>query len=226
MIKGIIFEDQCIRFSDFVKNVGVWIEKNLDMKKHVSDIVSHCSKILKDIGSIKRNLERCQVENLVHAVITSRLDYCNSLLLNIDKEHLFKLQKMQNSAARLVLGRQRRESARSALRELHWLNVEARIIFKVLLLVFKVIKGQCSNNLSFEFKSFNGRPDDFLLLKTPNYKTKYGRRIFGHSGSRLWNALPVDIRVLEDIEIFKKKIKTLLFNGCEDLKNKAFKYTR
>ena len=133
---------------------------------------------------------------------------------------------MQNSAARLVLGRQRRESARSALRELHWLNVEARIIFKVLLLVFKVIKGQCSDNLSFEFKSFNGRPDDFLLLKTPNYKTKYGRRIFGHSGSRLWNALPVDIRVLEDIEIFKKKIKTLLFNGCEDLKNKAFKYTR
>jgi hypothetical protein len=226
VIKGIIFEGQCIRFSEFVKNVGVWIDKNLDMKNHVSNIVSHCYKILKNIGSIKKNLERYQVENLVHAVITSRLDYCNSLLLNINKEHLFKLQKMQNSAARLVLGRQRRKSARSALRELHWLNVEARIIFKVLLLVFKVIKGQCSNNLSFEFKSFNGRPDDFLLLKTPNYKTKYGRRIFAHSGSHLWNAFPVDIRIVEDIEIFKKKKKTLLFNGYEDLKNKAFKYTR
>ena len=157
MRKGIIFEDQCILFSEFVKNVGVWIDKNLDMKKHVSNIVSHCYKILKDIGSIKKNLERSQVENLVHAVISSRLDYCNSLLLNVNKEHLFKLQKMQNSAARLVLGRRRRESARSALRELHWLNVEARIIFKVLLLVFKVIKGQCSDNLSFEFKSFNGQ---------------------------------------------------------------------
>ena len=158
-----------------MKNVGVWIDKNLDMNKHVSNIVSHCYKILKDIGRIRKNLEKNHIENLVHAVISTRLDYCNSLLVNIDKENLNKLQKVQNSAARLVLGRGRRESARSAFRELHWLNIEARILFKVLLLVFKAIKGQCSDNLSFEFKTFNGRPDDFLLLKTPNFKTKYGK---------------------------------------------------
>ena len=104
------------------------------------------------------------------------------------------------------------------------MNVEARITFKVLLLVFKSIKGQCSDNLSFEFKNFNGRPDDFLLLKTPNFKTKHGKRIFAYSGSRLWNALPVDLRMVEDIETFKKRIKTLLFNGCDDLKKRAFKY--
>ena len=226
LIKGILFQDQCIRFSDFVKNVGVWIDKNLDMNKHVSNIVSHCYKILKDIGRIRKNLEKNHIENLVHAVISTRLDYCNSLLVNIDKENLNKLQKVQNSAARLVLGRGRRESARSALRELHWLNVEARILFKVLLLVFKAIKGQCSDNLSFEFKNFNGRPDDFLLLKTPNFKTKYGKRVFEFSGSRLWNALPVELRMLEDVGTFKGKIKTLLFDGCEDLKNRAFKYAR
>ena len=226
LIKGILFEDQCIRFSEFVKNVGVWIDKNLNLGQHVNNIVSHCYKILKDIARIKKNLERNHVENLVHAVITSRLDYCNCLLMNISKENLYKLQKVQNSAARLVLGLRRRQSARAALRELHWLNVEARIIFKVLLLVFKVIKGQCSDNLTFQFKAFNGRPNDFLLLKTPNFNTKYGKRIFEYNGSRLWNALPVDIRMVEDVGTFKTKIKTLLFDGCEDLKNRAFKYTK
>ena len=226
LIKGILFDDQCIRFSEFVKNVGLWIDKNLSLTQHVNNIVSHCYKILKDVGCIKKNLERSHLENLVHAIITSRLDYCNSLFMNISKGNLYKLQKVQNSAARLVLGRNRRQSARAALRELHWLNVESRIVFKILLLVYKIIKGQCSDNLSFQFKSFNGRPDDFLLLKTPNFESKYGKRIFEYNGSRLWNALPVDIRVVEDVGTFKSRIKTMLFDGCEDFKNRAFKYAR
>ena len=89
-----------------------------------------------------------------------------------------------------------------------------------------LLKGQCSDNLSFQFKSFNGRPDDFLLLKTPNFESKYGKRIFEYNGSRLWNALPVDIRVVEDVGTFKSRIKTMLFDGCEDFKNRAFKYAR
>ena len=226
LIKGILFQDQCIRFSEFVKNVGVWIDCNLSLTQHVNNIASHCYKILKDIGCIRKNLEKEHLESLVHAVITSRLDYCNCLFMNISKRNLYKLQKVQNSAAQLVLGRRRRQSARAALRELHWLNVEARIVFKILLVVFKVIKGQCSDNISFQFKSFNGRPEDFLLLKTPNFDTKYGKRIFEYNGSHLWNALPVDIRMLEDVGTFKTRIKTMLFDGCEDFKNRAFKYAR
>ena len=76
IIKGILFDDQCIRFSEFVKNVGVWIDKNLTMDKHVNHIVSHCYKILKDIGRIKKSLQRCHLEKLVHSVITSHVDYC------------------------------------------------------------------------------------------------------------------------------------------------------
>ena len=153
----------------------------------MSIITSHCYKILKDIGRIRKHLNKDHLEKLVHSVITSRLDYCNSLLINISKENLYKLQKVQNYAARLVLGRRKRESAKEALRELHWLNVESRILFKVLLLVFKVIRGMCSDNLTLKFKSFNGRPDDFLLLDTPNFQTKYGKRLFAYNGTRLWS---------------------------------------
>ena len=97
-----------------------------------------------------------------------------------------KLQKLQNAAARLVLGRRRRESASQALRDLHWLNIDARIVFKILLLVFKVLRGMCSDNLKLTYKSFNGRPEDFLKLETPTFKTKFGERTFEYNGSRLW----------------------------------------
>ena len=137
--------------------------------------MSHCYKILRDIRRIKKYLQKSQVETLVHAVVTSRLDYCNCLYVNIGKDHLYKLQKTQNAAARLVLGKRRHDSASLALRELHRLNIEARIYFKILLLVYKVTRGRCNMNLTY--KSFYGRPDEYLMLETPNFLTKYGKRI-------------------------------------------------
>ena len=224
IIKGVIFEDDCIRFSDQVKNVGVWIDKNLRMDKHVNSVVSHCYKILKDIGRIKKHLHKNHLERLIHAVISSKLDYCNSLLVNINKENLFKLQKVQNAAARLILSRRRSESATSSLNELHWSNIDARITFKILLIVHKIVRGKCSENLILKYKAFNGRHDDYLKLETPCFKTKYGKRLFEYNGSRLWNALPLAMRIEEDTEAYKKNLKTLLFHGNDELKRKAFKY--
>ena len=221
-INGILYHGQCIRFSDCVKNVGVYVDKNLNLDKHVNTVVSHGYKILKDIGRIKKYVSRKHLEELVHAVISSRLDYCNSLFMNMSKDNMFKFQKLQNTAARLILGRRKRDSATEALKELHWLNVDARITFKVLLLVFKVLRGKC--NMSLTYKGFNGRPDDFLKLETPNFKTKYGQRLFEYNGSRLWNALPLSIRTEENIEVYKKKIKTMLFEGLVQLKQTAFRY--
>ena len=222
VINGILFDDQCIRFSDSVKNVGVVLDKNLSFNQHINGVVSHCYKILRDISRIKKYLKKAHVECLVHSVVTSRLDYCNSLFINLNKENISKLQKLQNSAARLVLGRRRRDSASVALKELHWLNVEARVIFKILLLVFKVLKGNV--NMELTYKSFNGRPDDFLLLHTPNFTSKFGKRIFEYNGSRLWNALPVEIRMEENIEKYKTSVKTILFSNFAEFKRTAYRY--
>ena len=60
------------------------------------------------------------------------------------------------------------------------------------------------------------------MLETPNAKTKHGKRIFAYNGSRLWNAIPIEIKLLEDIDIFKQRLKTLLFKNFEKLKLKAF----
>jgi hypothetical protein len=224
IIRGVIYEEQCIRFSTEVKNVGVWLDRNLRMDKHINQSTSHCYKILKDIGRISKCLERGHLERLVHAVISSRLDYCNSLFMNINKEDLYKFQKVQNAASKLIMGKRKRDSASQALKELHWLNIDARVTFKVLLLVYKMLNGLCPQNLGLEYKGFNGRSKDFLSLKTPVFKTAYGKRVFAYHASRLWNAIPMKVRAKENIEKFKKTIKTMLFEGNDELKRKAFQF--
>ena len=131
---------------------------------------------------------------------------------------------VQNAAAKLILGKRKRDSATDALKKLHWLNVDARVTFKVLLLVFKILNGLCSRNLELQYKAFNGRDDDYLLLETPTFKTAYGKRVFAYNASRLWNALPGRIRAADTVEKFKKDVKTLLFDGHGELKRRAFKY--
>ena len=163
-------------------------------------------------------------EMLVHAVTSSRLDYCNCLFFNMNKDNLFKLQKLQNAAARLVTRKRKRESVRMAMRELHWLRVESRIIFKLVLLVHKIVRGKCSKNLKITYKGHNCRPDDFLLLETKKVKTKYGKRTFDYAAPRLWNALPPEVRKEEDLQVFKKLVKTLLFVDTDGFLKKSFPY--
>ena len=225
IIRGTIIDDKhCIRFSDSVKNVGVWVDKNLNLTHHVNQVVSHCYKILKDIGRIRSVLSQKHTEIIVHSVISNRMDYCNSLFHKIDKSNIEKLQKVQNSAARLIVRKRKRESISATIKELHWLRVESRIIFKILLLVYKSINGTSSKNIELEFKSHNCREEDFLMLKTHFYKTKYGKRTYKYNAPRLWNALPLHIRTVDNIDTFKKMVKTILIQDTEGLKAKAFKY--
>ena len=90
------------------------------------------------------------------------------------------------------------------------MNIDARINFKILLLVHKVVRGICSENLTLKYKVFNGRPGDYLMLETPIFKSKHGKRLFEYNGTRLWNAIPVEMRIEEDVEKYKKMLKTLL----------------
>ena len=94
------------------------------------------------------------------------------------------------------------------------------------MLVYKILNGYVGQNFGLQYKRFNGRPDDFLMLETPNFKTMYGKRVFAYNGSRLWNALPVTVRAAEDVEKYKKMVKTLLFNGVDELHRKAYKYNQ
>ena len=97
---------------------------------------------------MKKYLSRDSLLTLVHAFITSRLDYCNALLYGLPNEQIFKLQRVQNAAARLIMDIGKYSHITPALDELHWLPVLARIHFKILLLAFKAIHGLAPEYIS------------------------------------------------------------------------------
>ena len=93
------------------------------------------------IAKIRWYLSQSTTVAIVHAYITSRLDYCNALLYGLPKYLINRLQLLQNLAAHLVTLTRRQEHITPILRSLHWLPVHYRIVLKILLLTYKALNG-------------------------------------------------------------------------------------
>ena len=146
-----------IKPSSQVKNLGSWLDPNLNMRHHIRNVCKAGFFYLHNIRCIKTYLSRDSLLTIVHAFITSRLEYCNALIYGLPKEQIVKLRRVQNAAARLIKDIGKYSHFTPAFYELHWLPVLARIHFKILLLAFKAIHGLApgyiSNLLVIKLKS-------------------------------------------------------------------------
>lgn len=198
-----------------VKNLGVTIDQNLTMTNHVNNVVSAAFMKLRELYFYRRFLTKDSLIVLVHAFITSRVDYCNSLFTGLPDVLLRKLQSVLNASARLISGTRKHDHISHVLKDLHWLPVKQRIKFKLLLTVFKCLNGSAPLYLRRRLNIVNSpklRSLNKNLLIVPLSKTKlYGDRRFSVAGPRYWNLLPEEIRLSSSIDIFKSKLKTFLF---------------
>ena len=96
---------------------------------------------LRNIFKIRKFLSYYACKILIHAFITSRIDYCNSLLYGQPKCILQRLHSVVNSAARLIHLSSRYEHVNPLLIQLHWLPIEQRITFKIAVITLKVLHG-------------------------------------------------------------------------------------
>jgi len=128
--------EELVAASESVKNLGVWFDNSLSMRKQVNHICKTAFYHLRNLATIRKYLSLDHIEILIHAFITSRLDFCNSLLSGLPQHLLKKLQYVQNSAARLLTYTRKCDHITPVLKQLHWLPVSTRIEFKLLVLVF------------------------------------------------------------------------------------------
>ena len=148
---------------------------------------------------------------LVNAFVTSRLDNCNSLLNGLPCSLLHKLQLVQNYAAHLIVGGCKYDHITPLFREFHWLPVEHRITFKLLLITFK---GYIGNILNLYTPNRLLRSSSKFLLEVPpsNLKTYMESEHFQSvCAPKLWNCLPNYIRCGPNGSAFKPALKTYLF---------------
>jgi hypothetical protein len=199
--------DSVIHPSDSVRNLGVML---MSMEPHIATVVRSLFASLRDMYKARRCLPRDASETMVHA-----FDYCNFLLFGLPKKQINRLPMVQNSAARLITNTRKYDHITPIFIQLHWLPVEQRIIYKLLLLTFKCLHGLAPSYLSDLLKrkpSQGLRSDDKMQLIVPSScRVTYGDRAFTVAAPILWNSLPVHIRLLETVSQFKRLLKTHLF---------------
>ena len=123
------------------KNLGILFDSELDFIPHIRNTTKIGFYHLKYIARVRPFLSLASTEVLMHAFISSRLDYCNALVSGPPKKSISQLQLLQNSVVRVLMKTRKRAHITPVLESLHWLPVRFRIDFKVLLLVFKCLKG-------------------------------------------------------------------------------------
>ena len=162
-------------------------------------------------------MSQSNCERIIHAFITSKLDYCNAILYGLPQAQLDKLQLIQNTAARIVSKTKKSQHITPVLRSLHWLPIHKRIVFKLLLLTYKALNGQASSYISdllTKYKiSRNRRSGTKYPLTVPRSNTKsYGDRSFQVAAAELFNKLPMELKTaFSTLNSFKAQLKTYLF---------------
>ena len=158
IINGTFISGKCVRFVEYAKNLGVLLDDELSFRFQVDKVVSSSFNTIRLLSRIKHFLNTKQLNTLVCSLIFSKLDYCNVLYYGLNSNVIQKLQRVQNSAARLVLkvNQYDRRKSDEMFHELHWLKIRERIIFKVLLIVHKCVNKDAPEELCdlFQFVEF------------------------------------------------------------------------
>ena len=178
----------------YVSDTGIGLDSAMSMAMNVRRVCQMAYCQLRSNARIRRSITTTACRTIAHALVMSRLDYCNAVLYGLPDAQLRKLQLVQNAAARLVTGTYRREHITPVLFDLHWLPIRQWIQFKLLLLVY-----QCTHQLAPTYlmdlvapevpaRSLRSAEQNLLTVKRYNLE-RYGRRSFSVAGPSLWNAL-------------------------------------
>jgi hypothetical protein len=209
--------------SSQVRDLGVVLDKHLNMNQHVNNLCRSATFALSKIGKLRKYLDPVSTQKLIQAFVISRLDNCNSLLYGLSSKDICKLQRIQNMAARLIFLTKKRDHITPILRDqLHWLPIDQRIHFKILLLTYKAFHGVAPSYLKDLISLYvpprvlragNVRPVGNLVTVSSRTKT-YGERAFVVAAPTLWNAIPIHIRNSPTVAQFKAQLKTHLFKAA------------
>ena len=208
--------DDLVTPVDMVQNLGFFMDKHLKNKDHINRITSSTYNMLRKIHQSRSLLDKHTTKIIVQALVLSKMDYCNSLLLGSPEYQIDKLQRIQNMACRVIFQLRKHDHITQYLKLLYWLKIRERITYKIALLIHK-----CKNNQALVYlQELLPSKQYEKLLRSPRMEyltsdfcknTHTLRSSFSAAGPRIWNQLLLDTKIEKCTDTFKKKLKTHLF---------------
>ena len=128
-----------IKPSTVVKSLGVTLDGGLTFDQHIANVCKASYFHIRALRHVRKSLPDDVAKTVACSIVGSRIDYCNALLVGMSDSNFAKLQRVQNTLARVVLGLRKFEHITPALIELHWLAVKQRVTFKLAILTMKTI---------------------------------------------------------------------------------------
>ena len=198
-------------------NLGVLFDKNVFLTHtYTYAVCSSCFYHVWELWHIRCYVDLDSAKLLATALVSSRFDYCNSLLYGIADTDLTKLQCIHNRLAHVVTKSLPFTHSVSLLSSLHWLPVKFGNIFQISLLTYKIFHGKqpvyLHSMLATSLPSRSLRSNKGISLLVPRAKTNTSARAFQSCTPSLWNSLPLCVRSAISVATFKKYLKTHLFD--------------
>ena len=207
--------DTASKFSTKVRDLGVIFEKSLNPETFVNSVCSACYYHLSNIGAIRNSLSKASAEKLIHAFISSKIDFCNALYVFLPARIMAKLQRVQNAAARLVSRTPKRHHITPILRQLHWLPIQYRVQYKIAMLAWKTLNARAPKYMKDMIEEYEPprelRSTGTRLLVVSQPRTELGKRAFSFAAPYVFNGLPENLRVETSHDAFKRNLKTCIF---------------
>ena len=208
-----------------VRNLTVVFDSNFSFSDHMPQVIKSTRVHVRDLYRICPLLDLNTSVLLANALVSSRLDYCNSIFLSLTDFELRRLQLVQNPLCRVVTRSSKYSHITPQLKKLDWLPVKYRIQFKIGLIIYKIVnQGQpvyLRELLHPYTSSRNTRRSTpkVKFLHTPTFDRKVYKSVklfsnsFSHYAPVLWNSFPFQIRNSPSVASFRKHLKTHPFNS-------------
>ena len=226
-ISLVLTPDTILTPAKSARNLGFIFDTHLSHHDQISALTKACFYHIRDLRRIRPCLDQTTAANIASSLVHSKLDYCNSLYLNLPKTELNRLQQIQNTLARVVSNSKRHDHITPTLQSLHWLKMSERITFKIASITYSVLhtsQPQYLSRLITLQPTRSTRSSKLITLYPPAITSNRAilDRSFSYSAPRIWNSLPADLRQPNSDNkpghnkltksTFLSKLKTHLFN--------------
>ena len=213
---SLTFLGEVIKPITSASDLGVTLDNHLTFDSHITKVVSSCMSKLCQINRVKSSFDHKTLLLIISSLVMSKLLYCSSVWANTSGKNIEKLQKVQNFACRIVCNIQKYDHVSPAMRQLNWLPIKQQLVYKDTVMAYKCLNKLAPPYLCDKFvkrsELHSRQTRNNNQLDIPQFRTASGQRTFYYRAVKIWNSLENELREIQSLRLFKRKLKTYLLD--------------